>query len=151
MDNANIAIGFAAPVQQETSTENLELVNIPDGTLGTPIVPRSTTTLDLDNAIYIVFDLETTGFSQEHHSIIKIACLMLDSNGDTIPKSMFSSLVKPPKQIPPHITNITGISNETVDTARAFEDVGKDFLPFLKENIVEHDSKMESKLQTTFL
>jgi uncharacterized protein YprB with RNaseH-like and TPR domain len=61
------------------------------------------TIVDLDNAIYVVFDLETTGLSQERHSIIEIACLMLDCNGHTIPESAISSLVKLPKNNPsPH-------------------------------------------------
>jgi DNA polymerase III epsilon subunit-like protein len=56
---------------------------------------------------------------------------------------MFSSLVRTPKGIPPLITDITVISNEMVATARGFEEVGKNFLRFLKEISLNTKKKMK--------
>jgi len=51
--------------------------------------------------------------------------------------------VKPPTPINPLITGITGISNNTVATAPAFQEVGKEFIKFLKDNCKVRSSGVE--------
>jgi DNA polymerase III subunit epsilon len=93
--------------------------------------------LDLEKVIYIVFDIETTGFSRQRNSIIEIAAQLIDPNGNQIIDAKFSSLVKPVDCISPLITSITGITNKDVENADNFEDVGNDFLRFLVDDITE--------------
>ena len=94
--------------------------------------PRITAPLfDATKAIYVVFDLETTGLSRERNFIIEIACELLSPDGVTIPDSRFASLVRPPTSIPPFISNITGITDDMVLHSNGFETVGKDFLLFI--------------------
>jgi uncharacterized protein YprB with RNaseH-like and TPR domain len=69
---------------QETSHENPETEVVIDTIQETPIPFQRSTEFDIDDVIYIVFDIETTGYSRVRHSIIKTACIMLDSNGDVI-------------------------------------------------------------------
>jgi DNA polymerase III alpha subunit (gram-positive type) len=40
-----------------------------------------TSTVDLNKVLYVVFDLETTGRSQQRDKIIKVAAQILDPNG----------------------------------------------------------------------
>jgi DNA polymerase III epsilon subunit-like protein len=83
-----------------------------------------------------VFDLETTGFSRNYHDIIEICAILTDSDGVVADKDVatFHSLVKPPTPISPVITGITGISDETVQSAPSFQECGADFIKFLRDN-----------------
>ena len=86
---------------------------------------------------YIVFDLETTGFSPTNNEIIEIGAWKVD-NGVVVDK--FEALVKPTTPIPTKITEITGITNEMVKDAEPIETVLVEFfdfcggLPFLNHN-----------------
>ena len=51
--------------------------------------------------------------------------------------------MKPPTPINPLITGITGISNNTVATAPAFQEVGREFIKFLKDNCKVRSSGVE--------
>jgi DNA polymerase III epsilon subunit-like protein len=97
-----------------------------------PIVAQ----VDMNSCIYCVFDLETTGFSRNYHDIIEICGILLDARGNIINEdiSIFHSLARPSKRISPVITGITGISDDTVATAPSFQEVGRDFIQFLKDN-----------------
>ena len=72
--------------------------------------PRHT----LNTTIYVVFDLETTGFSQIRCHIIEIAAEILDPDGIPFEDGRYSSLVKPPKAIPPIVVDLRGINNDMV-------------------------------------
>lgn len=76
---------------------------------------------------YVAFDLETTGLDIENDSIIEIGALKV-INGKVTER--FMEFVKPGKPISPMITNITGITNEMVDSARPTEDIIRDFVDF---------------------
>lgn len=82
-------------------------------------------------------DLETTGLSREHHEIIQIAGVIWDSKTDTVIER-FSEYIKPHSSIPPLITQITGISNKTVEKAAFSWDVLPQFYSFLKLNKVDY-------------
>ncbi len=60
---------------------------------------------------FVVFDLETTGFSPTDDEIIEIGAIKVNATE----RQNFQLLVKPRKIIPPKITQITGISQAQVD------------------------------------
>ena len=65
-------------------------------------------------------DLETTGGTAVHHRIIEVGIVLLDG-GEVV--DSWSSLVNPGMRIPPSIEDFTGISNDMVAGAPAFEDL----------------------------
>jgi len=65
-------------------------------------------------------DLETTGGMAVHHRIIEVGIVLLE-HGEVV--GQWSSLVNPGTRIPPSIEDFTGISNDMVADAPAFEDV----------------------------
>lgn len=89
-------------------------------------------------------DLETTGLSREKHEIIQIAGLIWDSKTDEI-VGTFNEYIKPNARIPNIITEITGISNVTVQNARKSWDVLPDFFAWYKsyncDYIIGHNFK----------
>ena len=85
----------------------------------TPIV-FGKTDQSLLEATYVVFDVETTGFSNIDDYVIEIGAAKFapapaGSEQSHILVDSFNKIVKPPKAIPPHITQLTGITQELVD------------------------------------
>ncbi len=76
---------------------------------------------------FVVFDIETTGFSAKFNEIIEIAGVKLH-DGKIVER--FSEFVRPTKPIPPHITELTRISNDMVQNAEPIEEVLAAFLSF---------------------
>ena len=75
----------------------------------------------------VVFDTETTGLSAVNCEIIEIAAFLV-SGGEI--RDSFHCYVKPTQPIPPRITELTGISNDTVRDARPIEEELPRFLEF---------------------
>lgn len=89
---------------------------------------RKYTSLITNNTI-VVFDVETTGLEPEFAEIIEIgACKVVD--GQIV--ESFQTLIKPKKEIPSIITEITGIDDEMVKDAPPIEKVMSDFMLFSK-------------------
>ena len=86
-----------------------------------------------DSCYYVVFDIETTGFSRRRNEIIQIGAQILSSDGEHVENGSFCSLVKPTEYINDTISNLTGITNERVAGADNFETVGDNFLQFIRE------------------
>jgi DNA polymerase III epsilon subunit family exonuclease len=63
---------------------------------------------------FVVFDLETTGLRSEHHEIIEIGAIRV--NRDAEDHQTFQTLVRPKKRVPKKITEITGITNDMVQS-----------------------------------
>lgn len=84
--------------------------------------------IDLRNATYVVFDIETTGFSVTYDRIIQIAARKV-LHGQVI--ETFESFVNPKMPIPKKITEITSITDEMVAEALPIEDVLPKFLSFV--------------------
>lgn len=82
---------------------------------------------------YIAFDLETTGFSPGQNEIIEIGALKV-REGKV--QERFMEFVRPKKKIKAMITNLTGITNSMVSSARTCEEVIPDFLAFCGEDIL---------------
>jgi DNA polymerase III epsilon subunit family exonuclease len=67
--------------------------------------------IPLDEAIFTVIDLETTGLSAKKNGITEVVAIQF-RNGEDI--GMYSTLVKPTEPIPEEVEMLTGISNEMV-------------------------------------
>lgn len=63
---------------------------------------------------FVVLDLETTGLDPMTHEIIEIGAVKV--NRDSINHTTFQALIKPSKKVPKEITQITGITQEMVDS-----------------------------------
>lgn len=77
----------------------------------------------------LVVDFETTGsHPRQGDSIIQIGAVAIDDGQIT---ESFSTLIHPGQDIPPFITQLTGITNEMVADAPSLEEVFPDFLRLL--------------------
>lgn len=85
-----------------------------------------------ENAI-VVFDVETTGLEPEFAEIIEIGAVKV-KNGQII--ETFQSLVKPQKEIPSTITQITQIDNEMTMFSPSIAQVLSDFILFSKDCVL---------------
>lgn len=82
---------------------------------------------------YICFDLETTGLRPDSEEITEIAATLVR---DGVPVQEFQTYVNPHKSIPPEITDLTGISDETVAHAPDLSDALRAFLEFAEDRIL---------------
>lgn len=76
---------------------------------------------------YVVFDIETTGFSPLVNKIIEIGAVKVEKGNIT---ERFSTFVNPEMPIPFHIENLTGIKDDMVITAPVIAEVMPEFLAF---------------------
>ncbi len=76
----------------------------------------------------VSLDLETTGLDATRDAIIEIGAVRF--NGRRVQEE-WHSLINPGRAIPPAITRLTGISNEMVRFAPAFQEVSPDLSAFV--------------------
>jgi len=97
--------------------------------------------IDLKSATYVVYDIETTGFSQTYDRIIEIGAHKV-RDGRVIDE--FETFVNPNMKIPEAITQLTSITDMDVKNAPAIEEVLPKFLEFCKDSIlVAHNAKFD--------
>ena len=77
---------------------------------------------------YIIFDLETTGFSPTDDKIIEIGALKIENNEIVDP---FSTLIDPKVEIGLFVTDLTGITDEMLIGKPNIEEVLPKFLEFV--------------------
>nr|WP_294490556.1 PolC-type DNA polymerase III [uncultured Mediterraneibacter sp.] len=82
---------------------------------------------------YIVFDIETTGFSSIRDRIIEIGAVKV-TDGRIVDR--FSTFVNPKRPIPFEITNLTGITDEMVMTSPGIDVVLPEFLEFAGDGVL---------------
>lgn len=58
----------------------------------------------------VIFDLETTGFSPRSHEIIQIAAVRM-CHGELVAGEKFATFVRPQREIPSFISDLTGITS----------------------------------------
>ena len=93
------------------------------------------------NGTYVVFDLETTGFSSIKDKIIEIGAVKVE-NGVITDK--FSTFVNPKVPIPFEITNLTGITDDMVMEAPDIETILSQFLEFVGDAVlVAHNASFD--------
>ena len=90
---------------------------------------------------FVVFDLETTGFSSTSDKIIEIGAVKV-KDGKIVDR--FSSFVNPERPIPYEIENLTGISDSMVENAPKIEEVLPKFIDFAKDSVlVAHNADFD--------
>ena len=95
----------------------------------------------LEDETYVVFDLETTGFSPVKNRIIEIGAVKI-YEGKIIDR--FSSFVNPDVPIPYRIEKLTGISDKMVLAAPMVESVLPKFMDFIEDTIlVAHNAAFD--------
>lgn len=82
--------------------------------------------------MYAIVDIETTGSSYKGQKITEISIFIF--NGNTIVDE-FTSLVNPEQDIPPFITNLTGISNAMVRYAPKFHEIANKIEEITRDTI----------------
>lgn len=98
---------------------------------GVPIVINSKNQSIKDT--YVVFDIETTGFSPKNDKIIEIGAVKV-CDGKVIDR--FSSFVNPERAIPFNITELTSIEDGMVKDAPIINKVLPEFLDFCKGSVL---------------
>lgn len=100
--------------------------------------------VNLAQARYVVFDLETTGFHPyAGDEIISISGVLID-NGEIKTGTYFDSLVNPHRTIPPLTSELTGITDEMVAGAPSYLTAFNDFLDFARSSIlVAHNADFD--------
>ncbi|KEI17037.1 PolC-type DNA polymerase III [Clostridium haemolyticum] len=93
------------------------------------------------NNTFVVFDLETTGFSSEYDKIIEIGAVKI-KNGNII--DSFSTFINPEIKIPYNITELTSITNDDVKNADTIDNVLPKFIEFCKDSVlVAHNANFD--------
>lgn len=82
---------------------------------------------------YTVIDLETTSKYINSAEIIEMSAVKV-RNGEIVDE--FSKFIKPSKEVPEAITNITGITNEMLEGASSVEKVLPEYLNFIGDDII---------------
>ncbi|MBP9796895.1 MAG: 3'-5' exonuclease, partial [Chitinophagales bacterium] len=88
--------------------------------------------------MYAIVDIETTGTNASYNCITEVAIYI--HNGEKIVDE-WHSLINPQSEIPNFIIQMTGISNEMVETAPTFEEVAPEIFSMLHDKIfVAHNA-----------
>ncbi|MCJ7716306.1 MAG: 3'-5' exonuclease, partial [Anaerolineales bacterium] len=91
----------------------------------------------------IALDIETTGLSSDNDKIIEIAAVRFSPKGI---EEEFQTLVNPGIQIPPFITQLTGISDAMVRGVKIpqIDSAIKDLIDFVKDSpVIGHNVKFD--------
>ncbi len=97
----------------------------------------------LNNASYVIFDLETTGLSARYNDIIEFGAVLVD-HGLIIKRLDILINPGPGKTITPKIEKITKISNEMLRGKPLLDDVLPEILDFLGDHIlVSHNAEFD--------
>jgi DNA polymerase III epsilon subunit family exonuclease len=105
------------------------------------LVCEDTETRILNDADFVVVDLETTGAKTPPCRVTEIGAYRV-SKGQIVAE--FQTLVNPETPIPPFIVNLTGINNEMVKDAPYFADVAPSWLEFAGDAVlVAHNASFD--------
>ncbi len=88
----------------------------------------------LEHVTFIIIDTETTGFSPQHGDEIFAMAAAKTRNGAL--NDFYFSLIRPDKEIPEHVSQLTGIKTEDVQSAPRLEEEMNHFLSFISDGIV---------------
>ena len=99
---------------------------------GTPIA-YDEQHIHLEDATYVVFDVETTGFSNVYDTIIELAAVKI-KNGQVIER--FERFANPHRPLTAKIIELTHITDDMLVNAPEIEDVIREFHEFIEDSIV---------------
>lgn len=103
------------------------------------VVYQSKDNLKYDN--FVVFDVETTGFSSREDKIIEIGAIKI-IDGEITDK--FGVLIDPGRSLDPEIIKLTGITNNQLAGQPTIEEVLPDFKEFIKDSVlVAHNAEFD--------
>lgn len=85
------------------------------------------------SADYCVIDTETTGLSPYFDDIIEIGILKVRNN---MVVAEYSQLIDPGYEIPEYITELTGITNEMLQSQPSIDDVQDEVLSFIGNDLI---------------
>ncbi len=90
---------------------------------------------------FTVFDVETTGMSPVRDRIVELAAVRVDLDGEI---TRFESLVNPNCRIPRQVSRVHCITDEMVQDAPKFSDVGYKFLDIAAgSTLVAHNARFD--------
>jgi len=90
---------------------------------------------------FVVFDIETTGFSYHKDTIIEIGAVKVEKGVVT---ERFSQLINPLRPIPLEISELTGISEDMVSDQPSLEEVLPRFMAFIEgAPVVAHNANFD--------
>ncbi len=105
------------------------------------LAPSAASQCNLDNASFVVLDLETTGAKAPPCRITEIGAFRV-TGGRIVDE--FHTLVNPEMPIPPFITSLTGIHDGMVSHAPTFGNVADKLLGFINESVlVAHNARFD--------
>ncbi|WP_352417849.1 PolC-type DNA polymerase III [Proteiniborus sp.] len=91
---------------------------------------------------YVVFDIETTGFSSKNDKITEIGAVKI-INGQIVDR--FSQLINPNVRIPERIVELTGITDELVADKPSIEEALPNFIKFIGTSVlVAHNASFDT-------
>lgn len=97
--------------------------------------------IDKDKDSFVVFDVETTGFSARNDMIIEIGAVKI-KNGEIIDN--FNMLINPERSLKTEIINLTGITDSMLVDKPKFSDIKDEFFNFIKDSIlVAHNAPFD--------
>jgi DNA polymerase-3 subunit alpha (Gram-positive type) len=95
----------------------------------------------MKNKAYVVFDIETTGFSPYSHKITEIGAVKIE---DGVITEEFHRLVDPGVPVPRRITEITGITNDLLAGQPAIDETLPLFFEFCSGcTLVAHNASFD--------
>ena len=90
---------------------------------------------------YVVFDIETTGFSPNYHKITEIGAVKIE---DGVIVGEFHQLIDPEVSVPRKITEITGITDKMLCGQPTIEEALPVFFDFCKDCVlVAHNASFD--------
>ena len=97
--------------------------------------------LDLSEATYVVFDVETTGLSAIYNDLIQVAASKM-YKGNVIAE--FDEFINPGHPLSAFTTELTGITDDHVKNAKPLEQVLQEFQEFCKDTVlVAHNATFD--------
>lgn len=97
--------------------------------------------MDLSEATYVVFDVETTGLSAIYNDLIQVAASKM-YKGNVIAE--FDEFINPGYPLSAFTTELTGITDDHVKNAKPLEQVLQEFQEFCKDTVlVAHNATFD--------
>ena len=92
---------------------------------------------------YVSIDLETTGLNAKEDTILEIGAIRVRNGVET---AFFHTLIDPKREIPQHITELTGITSSDIKGKPIFREIQNELL-----NLIDAPKKIGLTLTDSFL